>query len=705
MSFNSLTPGAAKKSGEIAKPHYDPRALLNPKAAAQRAATDAAAAKEDADIDADTPVGMGSMIERMHKIDKREDQPHKKRKTASDGDNANDAKAGNSAFHGGKGGVIGEYMKEKRMEGQGKMGPVVTEAVDLTNDNDDDDDIVITGENDASRNANRQVCLGKLSSRINMDKVPHPSQKSSAFQGTKDMWPAIKVSLKKQPGPDAVILVHDCEYMLCGRVDYTAAGTLSQMLVGAGITGFRIHGFIEPRKRAKESHPGDSVSQAHALSIYVYAKMASADKIGDFLKRRGLMLFHPNIVEKGIEIYNPHYPKASLYKPIRFGRNTDSTFVSRTTEEVRLDVQNMFDTLTKTESMPEMEPVALIKTPLLDHQKQALHFMSKRERDDDWRGDDSVSSSIWTVKYKDNGQRTWVNVITGNEQKTRPESVLGGILADVMGLGKTLSVLTLLCGSLDEAAIFHENRPRHSTIERNSRATLVICPKSVVTNWGEQIAAHVEDNKLSVCYYLGTGRTQDVDELARYDVVVTTYTTAAFEFQRKQRNALQKINWFRIVLDEAHTIRNPSTTAAKACFALTAQRRWALTGTPVQNRLDDLGALMAFLKIKPFDNPQAFVQFILAPCKDGDPEIIPKLRLLVASVTLRRNKDRVDLPPREEITDGLDFDEEERNLYEAFAQDSRQKLSGKDTHKINYANVLRSISRLRLICVHGAELL
>ncbi|KAK4964850.1 hypothetical protein LTR66_012233, partial [Elasticomyces elasticus] len=223
MSFNSLIPGAAKKSGEIAKPHYDPRALLNPKAAAQRAATDAAAAREDADTDADTPVGMGSMIERMHKIDKREDQPYKKRKTASDEDNANDPKAGNSAFHGGKGGVIGEYMKEKRMEGQGKMGPVVTEAVDLTNDNDDDDDIVITGENDASRNANRQVCLGKLSSRINMDKVPHPSQKSSAFQGTKDMWPAIKVSLRKQPGPDAVILVHDCEYMLCGRVDYTAA--------------------------------------------------------------------------------------------------------------------------------------------------------------------------------------------------------------------------------------------------------------------------------------------------------------------------------------------------------------------------------------------------------------------------------------------------------------------------------------------------
>ena len=137
----------------------------------------------------------------------------------------------------------------------------------------------------------------------------------------------------------------------------------------------------------------------------------------------------------------------------------------------------------------------------------------------------------------------------------------------------------------------------------------------------------------------------------------------------------------------------------------------SLLGTPVQNRLDDLGALIKFLRIQPFSERGGFAQFILSPFKNADPEILPKLRLLVDSITLRRLKDRIDLPGRHDRAEHLQFSDEERTLYEWFAKDSQNKLKiiASDQQKSlsgkTYAHILRAIMRLRLICAHGRELL
>ena len=303
----------------------------------------------------------------------------------------------------------------------------------------------------------------------------------------------------------------------------------------------------------------------------------------------------------------------------------------------------------------------------------------------------------------------------GHEYLRKPPPVLGGILADMMGLGKTLSTLALLVHTLAEAQTFSRRLPTGLAGDEklicNSRGTLIICPVSTVANWEEQMKAHVKPGTLRYYIYHGSNRTQDVHELSKYDVVLTTYSIIASEFDRLGKRPVQQINWFRIVLDEAHMIRGQSTKQSQAVCALEAERRWAVTGTPVQNRLDDLGALIKFLRIKPFDEKNGFTQFILSPFKNADPEILPKLRLLVDSVTLRRLKDKIDIPPRTDQLVRLDFSDEEKMLYDLFAKDSAQKVRAVTGDKKTglggkaYVHILQAILRLRLICAHGQELL
>jgi SNF2 family DNA or RNA helicase len=158
-------------------------------------------------------------------------------------------------------------------------------------------------------------------------------------------------------------------------------------------------------------------------------------------------------------------------------------------------------------------------------------------------------------------------------------------------------------------------------------------------------------------------------------------------------------------------IRQQSTLQSKAVIALHAERRWAVTGTPVQNRLDDFASLVKFLRLKPFDDKAAFNQHICLPVKNSSTNrdnLLP-LQLLVNSITLRRQKDRIDLPPRQDEVVRLEFDPEDRELYDATHKQSFRRVgmvaeAGRIGGK-NYVHILLMILRLRLICAHGRELL
>ncbi|KAI9793804.1 MAG: hypothetical protein M1833_000527 [Piccolia ochrophora] len=715
--------------------HYNPLSLLDPKGYARRPDDKAAlsntnpneARPTDASVvrgqsttpkhgfhetDDQTPSAMGSLIEKVHGVQNRTDYPVKRQRIQQEGeDDEDDADRPKSSFAGGgKGGEIGTYMKEKREESRReamKSGAVV----DLTR-NDPSDDVILVSDS-----REKEVCYGRLPAQIQAHLVPCPSLTAPSL--APDIWPVIKVTLRRGATSTLKIVARDALGSDFGVVAERSAIALAP-LMDSPQAAIRLQARIEARRKANREVPGESISKSYQIMINIYGKKKYALSVGRFLKQKGVYLLTPIRVDAGIETINAQTGRTSLVpNPI-----PGPGFVSRTIEEVRSDVLGMFDSLQQSEHLPEEEADSRVKTPLLKHQKQALFFMKAKEQLRTPDNSEDVNDSLWRAKLRNNGERLYYNVITGKEERRRPEEPRGGILADMMGLGKTLSVLALVVATMDDASAWSKQRPPARQTEeevplmRNSKGTLLIAPLSTVGNWEEQIKMHLDDSTLSSYIYHGTDRCIDIAKLSRYDMVITTYSIVSSEFNKMNKDRsigggspLQQINWFRVVLDEAHMIREQSTWQSRACCALSAQRRWAVTGTPVQNRLDDLGALIKFLRIKPFDNKGGFAQWFLSPFKQADPEIIPKLRLLVDSITLRRLKDRIDLPPRLDEIVKLEFSKEEQELYDLFMKDSFNEMRVMTSGKAKslggktYARVLQAILRLRLICAHGRELL
>jgi hypothetical protein len=159
--------------------------------------------------------------------------------------------------------------------------------------------------------------------------------------------------------------------------------------------------------------------------------------------------------------------------------------------------------------------------------------------------------------------------------------------------------------------------------------------------------------------------------------------------------------WLKLV---AHTIRVHSTSFAKAVCDLEARCRWAVTGTPIQNRLSDLFNLFKFLRVAPFDDVRSFKCHITQNWKSrSDPTAVAKLKLVVSSLTLRRTKDIVDLPKRSDKIHYVDLGREERDLFEKVRLRTRKNFESFYLSQPNrtFLNALQLINSLRLICNHG----
>ncbi|KAL8832956.1 MAG: hypothetical protein Q9170_004616 [Blastenia crenularia] len=658
--------------------------------------------------------GLSSMIERMHGVSKRNERPQKRQKT----EHEDDAKA--IFASGGRGGEIGEYLKAKRKEGQDEAETAATNSVvDLTGG--DEEEIVVISDSQE-----KEVCYGRVEgTKVYAHQLPDPGNKANYL--SKNEWPTMKLQFKRYPGNDNIIRVLDPTGKDFGNVDIKTSQGLAKLL-DSKQPKYRAQARLLGRKKkdGRDQYPSALCSEYLDLVVNVYGPKSKAESIGKFFKTKMLKLLTPFAVDAGKEICNPHAPAVTRSDYLPRTSNAPPShviagFVSRTTEEIRNDVLGMFDSLQKSENLPEMEAEECITTALLGHQKQALHFMVSKEQERVFGDNEEDNNSLWRLRIRPNGQRTYYNVITGQEEHKKPSESLGGILADMMGLGKTLSILSLVVHDLPAAKEFAAQKPPapeedEAPLARNSKTTLLVSPLSTVANWEEQIKTHIASGALTYYIYHGSSRNKDIEMLSRFNLIITTYQIVSSEFSSRgskkgEGSPLFQTNFYRIVLDEAHSIREQATKQSQAICALSAQRRWAVTGTPVQNKLDDLGALIKFLRVKPFSDRGGFSQYILSPFKIADPEILPKLRLLVDSITLRRLKDRIDLPDRKEETVRLRFSSEEEKLYEWFANDSdrrvriianekKKSLGGK-----TYVHILRAILRLRLICAHGRELL
>lgn len=282
--------------------------------------------------------------------------------------------------------------------------------------------------------------------------------------------------------------------------------------------------------------------------------------------------------------------------------------------------------------------------------------------------------------------------------------------------------------------------------------TLVVCPSTVLYQWEEEIRSKTPrrltdfgDNRVYV--YHGKSKGITPQTLARFQVVLTTYGTMTQELPEFKRpvekqmyggnepidlveededgasgkgkkrkrtvsgGPLYQVKWHRVVLDEAQVIKNHRTVAAHAAWALNADRRWCLSGTPIQNSVDDLYSYFKFLQYSPYNKYSTFKELIKDPISRDDSRIgFPRLRVILQNILLRRTKTTkidgdpiISLPERRVNLVKIDFSKEERKFYDRVEKEAMSKMKAiqsEGTVGQNYISMLYMLLRLRQACNH-----
>ena len=259
----------------------------------------------------------------------------------------------------------------------------------------------------------------------------------------------------------------------------------------------------------------------------------------------------------------------------------------------------------------------------------------------------------------------------------------GGILADEMGLGKTLQVISLML-SLKQSG--------------EEGTNLVVCPASLVYNWEAEVGKFAPE--LSCCVIAGTPdeRKSLIASVSKHDVAITSY-----DLLKRDVSSYKDKNFHILIIDEAQYVKNQGTGASKTVRILNAKVRFALTGTPIENRLSELWSIFDFLMPGFLYNYERFRREIENPVmKKSDPKASGKLKGMVSPFILRRLKTDVlrDLPEKLEEVSFSEMTDGQRKLYDAKVLLVRKEVEATDeqSFKTNKLQILSELTRLRQLC-------
>mmetsp|Transcript_44595 Transcript_44595/g.126019 ORF Transcript_44595/g.126019 Transcript_44595/m.126019 type:complete len:1444 (+) Transcript_44595:53-4384(+) len=312
----------------------------------------------------------------------------------------------------------------------------------------------------------------------------------------------------------------------------------------------------------------------------------------------------------------------------------------------------------------------------------------------------------------------------------------GGVLADDMGLGKTVMCLALLsldsAGNLPSARIAaaehlaFEGAPGPSSKNLSAflkqggddgvGGMLVVAPLSLIRQWAAEVKRHFPPGQApSVYEYHGTGRHIPPEQLRLYGVVMTTFGTLSNE---KDDGPLFKVFWRRVVLDEAHVIKNRISRQAQAAFKLRAFARWCVTGTPLQNSIEEVYSLVRFLRVDPWSAWATWRKAVSIPLEKGRQgsgealqEALDAVRRILQPLLIRRTKSTLDqtgkplleLPKKHVHILHLELSPAERDFYDALYKKATTTFnsvvaSGQILNQ--YTQILQLILRLRQALCH-----
>lgn len=407
-------------------------------------------------------------------------------------------------------------------------------------------------------------------------------------------------------------------------------------------------------------------------------------------------------------------------------------------------------------STPEAEPAGTFAMDLRPYQKQALHWMMSKEKDEKSNREPSMhplwEEYVWPLKDVDNkdlpqvdGQtKFYANPYSGDLSLDFPiqdQHCLGGILADEMGLGKTIQMLSLIHSHRSDVALQARESATHiSSVNQLTRlgaksgtvvpapcTTLVIAPMSLLSQWRSEAEKASQEGTMKIELYYGNEKSTNLQALCceanasnAPDIVITSYGIVLSEFtsiaakngDKSFHNGIFSLKFFRVILDEGHHIKNRASKTARACYEIAANHRWVLTGTPIVNKLEDLFSLVRFLGVEPWNNFSFWRTFITVPFESGEfMRALDVVQTVLEPLVLRRTKDMktpdgqplVLLPPKQiEIVD-VELSETERQVYDYIFNKAKRTFSQNveaGTVMKAFTTIFAQILRLRQSCCH-----
>ncbi|KAK8139402.1 hypothetical protein PG984_002782 [Apiospora sp. TS-2023a] len=448
------------------------------------------------------------------------------------------------------------------------------------------------------------------------------------------------------------------------------------------------------------------------LDVVVYGPSIICDDMGSYFAQHDIYLQDPRACHRDAKYFNPHKLSSTDLSSCPF--ISEVVFLNPDALVQLSEVDQRPDLLSALSSNADLEETpqpAGITSTLKRHQKQALTFMLRRERG--WGFNHSqITPDIWQI-VDSTQTRQYLNVISGASRLDEPEEFAGGIVADPMGLGKTLTMISLVATDLERGDCFPSSSRGSTDDKVQIPATLIIVPPPLIGTWEHELTTHVACGAMRGVRHHGKDRIKDLSELEGVNVVLTTYHTVSAESKTddtRLNSILFFVRWKRIILDEAHFIRNVKSRMAKAVCALDAEARWAVTGTPIQNRLSDFAALLQFIRVHPYDDTRRFDIDIANLWKTGEEtQAVERLKLFSQFLLLRRPKDTIDLPARHDLNCPVEFTRDERMVYEKMRMQTITKMDeslndDSGSYKPgSYMNVLQQIEALRLFCNLGLQ--